>query len=143
MSVINCRNQNFLQVSFFLITKKIGSNRLLGNLSETSRKFCNIKINLTEDVKNELKKSNVALVIIPKGLTRILQPIDTTINKIIKNKFKEEYFATLENGRTNKITRSELINWVENTWMSMSESYKVTIANSFISCGISFLYIFL
>lgn len=78
---------------------------------------------------------------IPKGLTRSIQPMDLTINKMIKNKFNEEYFKRMQTNSSTKVTREEILIWINKTWKFLQETHKDNIAHSFLACGISFFYI--
>lgn len=54
---------------------------------------------VTENIKAALEKSRTDLVIIPAGLTSILQPTDVEDNKPFKHKLKqmyEDYMATTQ-----------------------------------------------
>ena len=44
------------------------------------------KGHLTDSVKNQLRKMNTELVVIPGGMTTVLQPTDVSINKPFKDR---------------------------------------------------------
>jgi len=46
------------------------------------------RAHLTDDVKYELSRRNVHPAVIPGGLTCVLQPLDTHINKPLKDKIR-------------------------------------------------------
>lgn len=65
----------------------------------------------------------------------MLQPIDTCVNKIIKNKFRKEYFKYLAENHKEKIDRVDMA--IVQTWEFLVLNYKESIARSFLRCGIS------
>jgi len=50
---------------------------------------------LTEKVKNNMKDLKTDLVVIPAGMTSILQPMDVSVNKPFKEKLKKIYSQRL------------------------------------------------
>ena len=44
------------------------------------------KGHLTDSVKNQLRKMNTELLVIPGGMTSVLQPMDISINKPFKER---------------------------------------------------------
>ena len=46
-----------------------------------------MRAHLTEDVKKKVNEENTIPVIIPVGLTKILQPLDISVNKSFKTNF--------------------------------------------------------
>jgi hypothetical protein len=55
----------------------------------------------TEEVKEILKSRNTEQVIIPGGLTLILQPFDVCINWLFKTALKEQYTQCMATGNMN------------------------------------------
>jgi len=46
------------------------------------------KGHLTDSVKNQLRKMNTELLVIPSGMTSVLQTMDVSINKPFKDRLK-------------------------------------------------------
>lgn len=55
----------------------------------------------TDSVKNRLQQHNCDLVVIPGGMTSVLQPLDVSINKPFKQYAREEYEKWLETPTSN------------------------------------------
>jgi len=100
------------------------------------------KGHLTDSVKNQLSKMKTELVVIPGGMTSVLQPIDVSINKPFKERLRQHYLTwiadpALELTETGKIKRaapSEVARWVSAAWKAILESI---IVRSFKKCCIS------
>jgi len=52
-----------------------------------------LKEHLTDSVKNQLRKMNTELVVIPGGMTSVLQPMDVSINKPFKDRLRQQYLT--------------------------------------------------
>ena len=46
------------------------------------------KGHLSDSVKNQLRKMNTELVVIPGGMTSVLQPLDVSINKPFEDRLR-------------------------------------------------------
>ena len=99
------------------------------------------KGHLTDSVKKQLRKMNTELVVIPGGMTSVLQPMDISINKPFKDRLRQQYLAwisdpALELTETGKIRRaapSEVARWMSVAWKAIPESI---IIRSFKKCCI-------
>ena len=53
------------------------------------------KGHLTDSVKNQLRKMKTELVVIPGGMTSVLQQMDVSINKPFKDRLRQQYLPGL------------------------------------------------
>jgi hypothetical protein len=96
----------------------------------------------TQEVKKIVKSRNTDQVIIPGGLTSMLQPFDVCINRLFEATLKEQYTRWMAAGEheftpTGKIKRSDveqLCEWIREAWARISPAL---IEKSFKKCGIS------
>ena len=51
------------------------------------------KGHLTDSVKNQLCKMKIEFVVIPDGMTSVLQPMDVSINKPFKDRMRHRYLT--------------------------------------------------
>jgi hypothetical protein len=100
------------------------------------------KEHVTDSVKDQLRKMKTELVVIPGGMTSVLQPMDVSINKSFKDRLRQRYLTWIadparELTQTGKIKRaapSEVARWVLAAWKAIPESI---IVRSFKKCCIS------
>ena len=102
-----------------------------------------------DDVKTAFEKENTRLDFIPGGMTPLLQPLDSHLNKPFKNAMRRKWEEWLSNGereytRTGKrkgasydkmarwVAR-QVLRWVSEVWRDMSRDM---IRRSFIETGI-------
>ena len=53
---------------------------------------------LVDSVKRRTKAHNTDMVVIPGGLTSVLQPLDVSLNKPMKSKIRDSYNDGMMNG---------------------------------------------
>ncbi len=90
-----------------------------------------------ESVKVHAKKMNTRLSIIPGGLTKLLQPLDISVNKAFKDNLRliwENWMVTGEHsftktGRQRRATYAEVSKWVLQSWNKVKVS---SITNGFL-----------
>jgi len=100
------------------------------------------KGHLTDSVKNQLRKKKTELVVIPGGMTSVLQPMDVSINKPFKDRLSHQYLTWIadpareltETGKIKCAASSEVARWVSAAWKAILESI---IIRSFKKCCIS------
>jgi len=100
------------------------------------------KVHLTDSMKNQLCKMNTELVVMPGGMTSVLQPMDVTINTPFKDRLRQEYLTWIsdpareltETGKIKRAASSEVARWVLAAWKAIPES---NIIRSFKKCCIS------
>lgn len=79
---------------------------------------------LTPEVKEELGGCNCDLVVVPGGITPVLQPLDVSINKPFKENLRQEYEDWIRNpdrkktptGRLQKASTSTVAMWISDAW---------------------------
>jgi len=100
------------------------------------------KGHLTDSLKNQLRKMKTELVVIPGGMTSVLQPMDISINKLFKDRLRQQYLTWIvdpaceltETGKLKRAAPSEIAPWVSAAWKAIPESI---IVRSFKKCCIS------
>ena len=97
---------------------------------------------LTDEIKNKIQRLKSELVIIPAGMTSVLQPLDVSINKPFKARLSEQYDHWISD-HDQKLTASGKIkhapphvvaHWVSSAWTSIPAEL---VAKSFKKCCIS------
>jgi len=97
---------------------------------------------LTESAKNQLRKMKTELVVIPDGMTSVLQPMNVCINKPFKDRLRQQYLTWItdpareltETGKIKRTAPSEVARCVSAAWKAIPESI---IVRSFKKCCIS------
>ena len=94
-----------------------------------------IKPSLLEYINKKKQK----YVLIPPGMTRVLQPLDVSINGPFKRYMKNLYIdECIRNKDINmKISREQILKWILEIWHDESKIKKINVENSFKYCGIS------
>lgn len=100
-----------------------------------------MRAHITERIKNKLKFINTVPIVIPGGLTKMLQPLDISVNKSFKDNLRrlwENWMSHGEHsftktGRMRHATFSEVAQWVKTAWDTVSER---TIISGFLKAEI-------
>jgi hypothetical protein len=100
------------------------------------------KGHVTDSVKDQLRKMKTELVVIPGGMTSVLQPMDVSINKPFKDRLSQQYLTWIadpareltETGKIKRAAPSEVARWLSAAWKAIPESI---IVRSFKKCCIS------
>jgi len=100
------------------------------------------KGHLTDSMKNQLCKMKTELVVIPGGMTSVLQPMDISINKPFKDRLRQQYLTWIadpareltETGKIKCAAPSEVTRWVSAALKAIPESI---IVRYFKKCCIS------
>jgi hypothetical protein len=96
------------------------------------------KGHVTDSVKDQLCKMKIKLVVIPGGLTSVLQPMDVSINKPFKDRLSQHYLTLIvdpahELTKTGKIKRaapSEVAQWVSTAWKPSQRALSSDLSRS-------------
>ena len=100
------------------------------------------KCHINEKIKETLKKMNTVMGVIPGGCTKILQPLDVSINKPFKTIFRELYDEWYQKGEF-EYTKGGVIKppnyvlqiqWIVDAWTKICSEI---IKKSFETCGIT------
>jgi hypothetical protein len=100
------------------------------------------KGHVTDSMKDQLYKMKTDLVVIPGGMTSMLQQMGVSINKLLKDRLRQQYLTWImdpacELTETEKIkcaAPSEVARWVSAVWKAIPESI---IISSFKKCCLS------
>ena len=100
-----------------------------------------MRAHLTETVKSLVRRANTVLTVIPGGLTKILQPLDISVNRSFKAKLRkswEEWMISgnhtfTKTGKQRRVDYVTIIEWILEAWNTIPTS---TIINGFIKAGI-------
>ena len=87
-----------------------------------------MRAHITDDIKRALEAKNTTPAIITGVLTKLLQPLDISVNRTFKASMRarwEEWMSNGENsftktGRLNRATLIEIAQWVLSAWDSVS-----------------------
>ena len=97
-----------------------------------------VRSHFSDEITNIFKLYNSNYVLIPPGLTSILQPLDTHINKIFKYNIKNEYHQWLVKSKDISLNDILVIDFIYNAWYKSEEKNKEKIIeNSFGDNGIT------
>lgn len=87
-----------------------------------------MRAHITDEVKDAIKALNTLPVIIPGGMTKLLQPLDISVNKAFKGHLRimwetwmtsgDHSFTTT--GRMRRATLAEVACWVKSAWGKVS-----------------------
>ena len=96
-------------------------------------------MHITEDIIKEIEKYDTEIIFVLKGLARILQPFDVTINKPFKTLIRKKYAEYYCNKNLSyvKISNNLIINLVSDIWWEEFAINQIMVKNSFRTTGIS------
>lgn len=89
-----------------------------------------MRSHLLDSVKSRLKKASTDLAVIPGGLTKLLQPLDLTVNKCFKAEVRKQWerwmaeglHSYTKSGKMRRASYEEVAKWVHNAWKSIPTS---------------------
>ena len=96
---------------------------------------------LTDKVKDAFQKHNTTVVVIPGGCTSILQPLDVSINKPIKNHLRNLWvqYIMLEQASNTEIkrpTKQLIVDWIEEANKILASNVCI-VKKAFLVAGLS------
>ena len=97
---------------------------------------------LTDEIKNKIHRLKIELVVIPAGMTSLLQPLDVRVNKPFKARLSEQYDCWIldhdremtASGKIKCAPPHVVARWVSSAWTSIPAEL---VAKSFKKCCIS------
>ena len=100
-----------------------------------------MRAHITPQFKDKLKMFNSTPAIIPGGLTKVLQPLDISVNRSFKAVLRnlwEQWMMDGEHsftatGRMRRATFQDVIGWIDKAWASVTTE---TILSGFRKAGI-------
>ena len=78
----------------------------------------------SDDITTMFENHNANFILIPLGLTSMLQPLDTHVNKSFKNNVRNEYHRWLLNNKSDNITDSIVLDFIYNSWYNINKIKK-------------------
>lgn len=98
---------------------------------------------LTDAVKESFKQCNTTVVLIPGGLTSVLQPLDVSINKPVKSHLRQSWVEYMlqnvnvsANGIPSKPSKQTIVDWIVEA-NKILDSNKCIVKKSFLVTGLS------
>jgi transposase-like protein len=100
-----------------------------------------MRAHLLESVKVAAKKASATLAVIPGGLTKVLQPLDLTVNKSFKGHVRNQWESWMakenheytKGGKMKRASYEEVAKWVSQAWAKVSTQ---TVESGFSQAGI-------
>uniref|UniRef100_K7GHM1 Uncharacterized protein n=1 Tax=Pelodiscus sinensis TaxID=13735 RepID=K7GHM1_PELSI len=94
-------------------------------------------------VKKRLQQDKTDLAIIPGGMTKMLQALDVTVNKPMKDALRRKWNTWLledehtftAGGRMRTLTLQDVTQWIADVWVELDPSI---IRKGFLKCSISY-----
>ena len=78
-------------------------------------------MHFSNEITNIFKQYNSNYVLIPPGLTSLLQPLDTHINKTFKYNIKNEYHQWLVKSKDISLNDNLVIDFIYNPWFKSEQ----------------------
>ena len=92
----------------------------------------------SEEIDNLFKENDANYVLIPPGMTSVLQPLDTHVNKVFKSNIRNEYHKWLIKNKNSVINENDITDFIHNAWYTIDQKQKeVLIEKSFKYNGIT------
>ena len=121
--------------------------RRLGALLNLPSMLCldAIRGHLTDEIKNKFHRLKSELVVIPAGMTLVLQPLDVSVNKPFKTRLSEQCDRCISDrdgeltaaGKIKRAPSHVIAHWVWSSWASITAEL---VAKYFKKCCISMLH---
>ena len=115
-----------------------------GALLNLPSKLCldTFRGHLTDEIKNKIHRLKSERVVIPAGMTSVLQPPDVSVNKPFKARLSEQYDRWISDhareltasGKIKRAPPHVVAHWVSSAWTSIPAEL---VAKSFKKCCIS------
>ena len=142
--IFRCQEKGWMTNDLMLDWVKVVWSRRSGALLKKRGMLVldSFKGHLTQEVKEEVKKANTDLVVIPGGMSSQLQVLDVVVNKPFKDHLRqlyndwllEGYHALTPSGKLKKPSVALLGEWILTAWGRISSD---SIVTGFKKCCIS------
>jgi hypothetical protein len=124
--------------------KNTGTKAVAG-LSQASITKFTTEQKIREDLKEELQLQNITSSIIPGGGTGYVQPLDISVNKLLKglirNQEEQHWDEHQEEWKAGKFTKPErrvlLTHWIGIAWLELHHTHRDLIIKTFRQTGLA------
>ena len=96
------------------------------------------RTHFSEEIDNLFKENDANYVLIPPGMTSVVQHLDTHVNKVFKSNIRNEYHKWLIKNKNSDIYASDIIDFIFNAWFTIDQKKQGNlIEKSFRDNGIT------
>lgn len=92
----------------------------------------------SKEIDDLFKENDANYVLIPPGMTSVVQPLDTHVNKVFKSNIRNGYHKWLIKNKNSVINESDIIDFIFNAWFNIDQKkQEYLIEKSFRDNGIT------
>ena len=96
-------------------------------------------MHLKDEIQSELINNDVICHYIHKGITGVMQPLDVCVNKSFKDSLRKKYIdycIDLKEIKNIKVSRKNILEWINEVWNSPLNIPNNLIEKSFLVTGL-------